>query len=219
MEPRAITQFDVLGRRWSAAGASSPTSGPCRHYASGWRPLKRALPLVGRGGLMARAFVAAGLLSLVAFGAAAQEAGQPSGDDSITGCRFEGKLKMKRQKQVLAPPEPSEGNAGVYFLAGKKGRGFTSFTASLGIHFTVALNGRLVAHVAPGNYFYFETSPGLVRVCEKAGWGNPTLLYLTAEAGKRYYLTLLAGEIREMTEDEGRKRIKKYNYVTFEPEP
>jgi hypothetical protein len=103
----------------------------------------------------------------------------------------------------------------VYVLAVQKGGLVASF-----LDFKVALNGRLVGHAAPGTYLYVETSPGLVKVCTKRGRDNPTLLYLTAEAGKRYYLTLLGDlGIGELTEDEARKRIKKYTYVTFEPKP
>jgi hypothetical protein len=125
------------------------------------------------------------------------------------GCGPKGeKLKLIKQKGVHPTPSPSPGKALVYVMRG------LSHPLMDSKH-KVAVNGKWVGMTVRRTYFYFEADPGLLRLCEDQ---RQTPLFLTAEAGKTYYVItqpMLRGqELIQVSEEEGRKRLEKYDYAT-----
>ena len=89
----------------------------------------------------------------------------------------------------------------------------------------LALNGRWVAVLNRGQYTFFESDPGLLRLCFAGASGTRTLnsyLLLTAQAGQTYYVRVDTGAMAseaaafEVDAGEGRGLVKQSTYVTWE---
>ena len=148
---------------------------------------------------------------------AAMIVGRPSpafGQDELFGCpQGDQDVEFKRVKAKALHPKglPSEGKAVVYFIARKPG------TAIVGRH-SFALNGTLLARAPHNTYSRFEVDPGLLRLCYWAMHSRGKLtMYLTAEAGKSYYLLGWWQNFVEISPQEAEQFLRKFDYCDFKP--
>jgi hypothetical protein len=93
----------------------------------------------------------------------------------------------------------------------------------------LGLNGKWMGMTTRNTYFFFETEPGLLRLCEDSKW-RP--LYLTAQPGQVYYIMLSPAEasspgphtksakvsapIEIVSAEKAQERLQKLRYATIE---
>lgn len=148
-----------------------------------------------------------------------QQTSDPRAD--LFGCGpAKEKHKVINPKGQHPTPEPTSGKALIYII--RKSRRFGTIPQN-----KLAANGQWVAVLKRGNYSFFTVDPGLVKLCYAGDRGlqeGSGFLYLTAEAGKIYYLRGDTGalgqrtELLQLSEEEGKFLVADSEYVTFTQE-
>jgi hypothetical protein len=125
------------------------------------------------------------------------------------------KFSVERHKGEHPTPEPSLGKAIIYVAkgSGKPGREGA---------YRLGVNGKWVGANTKNTYYYFESDPGLLKLCAEGAW-KKGMQFLTVEPGKSYYLYLNVGVfvgthegIFEFSKEEWKKLTGKYQYITFQ---
>jgi hypothetical protein len=138
---------------------------------------------------------------------------QPQAEELGCGPRKQ-KFSVARHKGEHPAPEPSPGKAIVYVIKGfgKIGREGA---------YRLGVNGKWVGANTKNTYYYFESEPGLLKLCVEGSW-KKGMQFLTVEPGESYYLYLNVGfqvsneGISQLSEEEGKKLVQKYQYITFQ---
>jgi hypothetical protein len=175
-----------------------------------------------------RVGLASFVLLIVSTVTAASRQTRPVERDFVGCGSAEDELKIIKHDD-LPMPEPSPGKAIVFF-------GLDLIQLKLG------MDGAWVALTPPGAYSHFEVDPGIHRFCASVGTPGEggyleSLLLLTAEEGRTYYLTARSNmgwsmvavpkkarvELIEVTKEEWEKLPrrwgKRWKFVTFERKP
>jgi len=124
------------------------------------------------------------------------------------------KFSVERHKDDRPTPEPSPGKAIIYVIkgSGKIGREGA---------YRLGVNGKWVGANTKNTYYYFESDPGLLKLCAEGAW-KKGMQFITVEPGKSYYLDLNVGiQVRnegifQLSEEVGKQLIQKYQYITFQ---
>jgi hypothetical protein len=137
----------------------------------------------------------------------------------LFGCGpAEEKHDVIRPKGPRPAAEPPPGKALVYIVR-RKGARFRNFPQN-----KLAANGRWVAVLKRGDYSFFFADPGPIRLCYTGDRGlkeGSGFVYLTAEAGRTYYLRGDTGAMGQTTklslvgEEEGKALVSESKYATF----
>lgn len=123
------------------------------------------------------------------------------------------KLAIVRHKPELPLPQPSADKAMIYVYCTGHFR-----CGGYGVQSRIGLNGRWVAAISKNTYARIEVDPGILRFCQKPYGARPSagnFLFVTAEAGKTYYLLAASGHLDEVSEQEASAQLKKCRLATF----
>ena len=139
-------------------------------------------------------------------------------DDLGCGPRNEKYNLVVHENRPMPQPAPDKALVIVF-----PDRRFSSLTAKQ----RLGLNGKWVGMIARNTYFFFETAPGVLKLCEDSKW-KP--LFLTAQPGQIYYVKMSLWEtshgivsakpsapLEIVDAAEAQKRLESLRYATMEP--